>query len=302
MYERILVPLDGSEVAQTALPYATELGGRMGSRITLIYVSESADDPYHHMHRLYMQDMIEGTKRSAEKYMDRSGGKEMRVDAAIVVGNPAEQIADHAETENVGLIIMSTHGRSGVKRWALGSVADKVMRATTRPVALIRAKRVLSDMAGRGILDRILVALDGSKESEAVVPYAEELASRLKAELALVQVVAPDYHIYGAGGPEYGVYADQQMDAIKAYARGYLEETGSRLRQAGIAVRCIVGTGTAADEIITIADEISADLVAMSTHGRSGVGRWALGSVAERVVRSGSTPVLLVRTPGAATE
>jgi nucleotide-binding universal stress UspA family protein len=157
-------------------------------------------------------------------------------------------------------------------------------------------------MAGRGILDRILVALDGSKESEAVAPHVEELASRLKAELALVQVVAPDYHIYGAGGPEYGVYADQQMDAIKAYARGYLEETGSRLRQAGIAVRCIVGTGTAADEIIRIADEISADLVAMSTHGRSGVGRWALGSVAERVVRSGNTPVLLVRTPGAARE
>lgn len=302
LYDRVLVPLDGSELAQVALPYASELGGRMGSRVTLIYVSESAEDRYSHMHELYMQDMVEATRRGAEKFVDKAQGQDVRVDAVIAVGNPAEQIVDYAETENVGLIIMTTHGRSGVKRWALGSVADKVLRATRRPVALIRAKRVEAELGKRGILDRIVVSLDGSKESEAVLPYAGELASRLGAEVALVQVVAPDYHIYGAGGPEYGVYGDQQMESIKSYATAYLEGIASGLKQGGMPTRCVVGIGTAADEIIRLADEICADMVAMSTHGRSGVGRWAMGSVAERVVRLGNTPVLLVRTPGAAIE
>jgi len=302
LYERILVPLDGSELAQVALPYARELGGRMGSWITLMYVSESADDRYNDMHRQYMQDMVEATVQGAEKYVDKAGGRDVRVDAVIAVGNPAEQIVDYAESQNMGLIVMTTHGRSGVKRWALGSVADKVVRATRRPVALIRAKRVEAEVGTRGVFDRILVSLDGSRESEAVLPYVQELASRTGAEVALVQVVAPDYHIYGAGGPEYGTYADQQMESIKAYAKAYLEEIASGLKRAGMATRCIVSIGTAADEIIRLADEICADMVAMSTHGRSGVGRWALGSVAERVVRSGNTPVLLVRTPGAATE
>lgn len=303
MYERILVPLDGSELAQIALPYAEKLAGVLGSQLILIYVSESVDDRYHHMHQFYIQQMVEATKQNAERYLDKRGGRTIKVDSVILAGDPAEEIVKYAGKEDIGLIVMSTHGRSGIKRWAMGSVVDKVLRATRQPLALVRAKGARPDMLGeRNILSKILVTLDGSKESEAVIPYIEELASKLKAEVILLQVIAPDYHIYAAGGPEYGVYAEQQMESMKKFARDYLEEIITRLKQREVTAKAEIMLGTVAETIINFADQTNASLVAMTTHGRSGVSRWALGSVAERVLRAGNTPLLLVRTPGAITE
>jgi nucleotide-binding universal stress UspA family protein len=303
LYERILVPLDGSELAQIALPYAQKLAGVLGSQIILIYISESADDRYHHMHQFYLQQMVEATKQNAERYLDKREGITIKVDSVILVGDPAEEIVDYAGKEDIGLIVMSTHGRSGIKRWAMGSVAEKVLRATKQPMAIIRAKGARPDMLGeRSILSKILVTLDGSKESEAVIPYIEELASKLQVEIILLQVIAPDYHIYAAGGPEYGIYAEQQIESMKKFARDYLEGVSARLKQREVVAKPEIMFGTAAEAIINFADQTNASLVAMTTHGRSGVSRWALGSVAERVLRAGNTPLLLVRTPGATTE
>lgn len=303
MYERILVPLDGSELAQIALPYAQKLAGVLGSQIILIYISESADDRYHHMHQFYLQQMVEATKQNAETFQDRQQVRTIKVDSVILVGDPAEEIVDYAGKEDIGLIVMSTHGRSGIKRWAMGSVAEKVLRATKQPMAIIRAKGARPDMLGeRSILSKILVTLDGSKESEAVIPYIEELASELQVEIILLQVIAPDYHIYAAGGPEYGIYAEQQIESMKKFARDYLEGVSARLKQREVVAKPEIMFGTAAEAIINFADQTNASLVAMTTHGRSGVSRWALGSVAERVLRAGNTPLLLVRTPGATTE
>jgi len=302
LYERILVPLDGSELAQIALPYAEKLAGVLGSQLILIYVSESVDDQYHHMHH-YLQQMVEAAKQNAERYLDKQEGRTIKVDSVILAGDPAEEIVKYAGKEDIGLIVMSTHGRSGIKRWAMGSVVDKVLRATRQPLALVRAKGARPDMLGeRNILSKILVTLDGSKESEAVIPYIEELASKLKAEVILLQVIAPDYHIYAAGGPEYGVYAEQQMESMKKSARDYLEEIITRLKQREVTAKAEIMLGTVAETIINFADQTNAGLVAMTTHGRSGVSRWAFGSVAERVLRAGNTPLLLVRTPGAITE
>ncbi len=302
MYERILVPLDGSELAQIALPYAEKLAGRLGSKITLMYISSSTEDRYQHMHQFYLQKMVEATNQAAERYIDSSGAKEVKVEATILAGDPAGEIVDYAEKEDIGLIIMSTHGRSGIRRWAMGSVADKVLRATKQPLALIRAKHAHTDVPDYKLLNKILVTLDGSKQSEVAIPYIEELASKLKAEVILFQVVAPDYHIYTGGSQEYGIYSEQQMESVKAFSRDYLEEVVARLKQKGVTAQSEVRFGTAADEIIKFADAIDVSLVAMSTHGRSGVSRWALGSVAERVLRAGNTPLLLVRAPGAGTE
>ena len=303
MYERILVPLDGSEIAQIALPYAEKLVKTLGSQLILIYVNESDEDRYHHMHQFYLQQMAEAVKRDAERFEDRQGVGTIKVESVMMAGDPAEEIVEYAHKQDVGLIIMSTHGRSGIKRWAMGSVADKVLRAAKQPIALIRAKVARPDMFGeRNILSKILVALDGSKESEAVIPYIEELASKLQADVILLQVIAPDYHIYAAGGPEYGVYAEQQIESMKKFARDYLEEIVSRLKQSEVTAKAEIVLGTAAETIINYADQTNASLVALTTHGRSGVSRWAIGSVAERVLRAGNTPLLLVRSPGAPTE
>jgi nucleotide-binding universal stress UspA family protein len=302
MFEKILVTLDGSELAEVALPYTEELAGQLGSEIHLIHVNESVNDPHKNLPQFYLQKIVESVKEGATRYSGKPGiSPAIKVKSVILSGHPAEKIVEYADTENIGLIIMATHGQSGIKRWALGSVADKVVRATTRPVVLIRAKGSRPDVREEGILKRALVPLDGSKEGEAVIPYIEELASRLKVEVILLQVLARGFNTL------YNYYAltEQQLESDKAIATAYLAKVGARLKEKGITVvteerlGIEIRYGNAAEEIIQLADERHADIVAMTTHGRSGVRRQVFGSVAERVLREGNTPLLLVRSPGA---
>jgi len=300
MYEKILVPLDGSDLAEVALPYAEELAGRLGSDITLLYVCESAECQYRRMHQSYLQKMAENVKQGAERYLGKLVAKEIKVGSEVLVGNPAEKIVDYADEENIGLTVMSTHGRTGVGRWALGSVAYKVIEAVTRPLALIRAKGGLPDMREKEILDKALVPLDGSKESETVIPYIEELASKLKIELTLLRVLAPDYDYVS------GAVQAEELTSLKISAQAYIEKMAAQFKQKGIAAKAKyrevrLSTIGAAGEIMELADETQADVVAMSTRGRSGaevrLGEfgWSLGNVAEKIVHAGNTPLLLVR-------
>jgi len=150
--------------------------------------------------------------------------------------------------------------------------------------------------------ERILVPLDGSKIGEAALPYIEELVSKLppepKVEVTLLQVVSSMAHWIIAGEATAKVaYTEEEMKQITGKALDYLNRSGESLRSRGAVVKVEVRTGRAADEIIKCADEIKADLVAMSTHGRSGITRWAFGSVTIRVLQSGTVPILTVRAP-----
>jgi nucleotide-binding universal stress UspA family protein len=149
--------------------------------------------------------------------------------------------------------------------------------------------------------ERILVPLDGSKVGEAALPYVEELVSKLspeiKVEVTLFQVVSSVTHYVVAGEAAAQIpYTEKEMERIKRKATDYLDKAGEGLRSRGAIVKIKVGIGRAAEEIIKAADEINADLISMSTHGRSLIRRWALGSVTDRVLRGGHKPVLLVRT------
>lgn len=301
MHEKIVVPLDGSEVAEVALPYAEELAGRLGSAVTLLHVCESADDPNRRMHQMYLEKLVDATKQGAESYMPSSerGKREVRVQTAMLTGNPAEEIIRYAEKEEAGLVIMATHGRSGIGRWALGSVADKIVRSAAQPVLLIRARGASAGVRARKMLGRVLIPLDGSKEGETALPCIAALVTSLSTEVTLLQVLALGYQTMTAQGYEYVIYPAQQTEADRVRAKGYLDGVAGCLKQPGMTVKSEVKFGNAADEIIKTADEINADLVAMATHGRSGLGRWVLGSVADRVLRSGNKPLLLVRVPGA---
>ena len=182
MYEKILVPLDGSKLAEKSLPYAEKLARKISSQIILISVllfgSESDEDKYHHLHQFYIQEMAKTMKEKA-----------IKVKSVIVTGDPAEQIVDYADKKKVDLIIMGTRGRSALKRWILGSVADKVVSATLCPVALITTDDAETGMGGRKILRKALVILDGTAEGEVVIPYVEELASKFDIEVTLLQLV-----------------------------------------------------------------------------------------------------------------
>jgi nucleotide-binding universal stress UspA family protein len=149
---------------------------------------------------------------------------------------------------------------------------------------------------------RILLPLDGSKVGEAALPLVEDLVSKLlpgsKVEITLLQVVSSLTYYIIAG--EAGVkvpYTEKEMEQIKKKAMNYLGETGKSLKSKGATVKIKVGIGNPADEIIRVADEINANLIAMSTHGRSGISRWAFGSITDRVLRGAAKPILLVRAP-----
>ncbi len=304
MYEKILVPLDGSELAEVALPYAEELAGKLGSEVTLLHVCESSEEQYHHMHQLYLQKMVGVTKRGAKKYLAKPDAKTITVKSAVLPGHPAEQIVDFAEKQRIDLIVIATHGWSGIRRWVLGSVADKVVRATKQPVALIRAKGAHHHTFAEATLNKTLLPLDGSKESEAVIPYAEELASGLEGEVVLLHVVPPPSPVYAVvpGETAQIPYTQAQVELLKVDAGSYLEKVTNSLKDKHIKVRSEVRVGNTAHEIIKLADEVHADLVAMSTHGWSGISRWALGSTADKVLNGGNTPLLLVRSPGVTTK
>lgn len=299
MYEKILVPLDGSELAEVALPYAGELAGRLGSEVTLIHVCESTEEQYHNMHQIYIQKMTGVTKQLIKKYIEKSGAASITVKGELLNGHPAEQILDFAEKEGVDLIVIATQGRSGIQRWVLGSVADKVVNATKQPVLLIRAMGVHHHEFEEVKTNRIFLTLDGSKESEAVIPYIHELATRLKCEVILLRVVPPPSPVITIPGETMQIpYTPAQVELWKVEAAAYLEKMADEFKNRHIKVSSEVRVGDSAQEIITAADEGKADVVAMSTHGRSGIRRWALGSTADRVLRGGNTSLFLVRAQG----
>ena len=150
--------------------------------------------------------------------------------------------------------------------------------------------------------EKILVPLDGSKVGEAALPFIEELVSKLSpaltVEVTLLQVVSTLTHWVVAGESSAPVrYTEEELEVIKQRAMDYLDKAGEGLRSKGAIVKTKVSIGKAPEHIIKATDEINADLIAMSTHGRSGLSRWAFGSVTEKVLRVGNVPILTVRAP-----
>lgn len=150
--------------------------------------------------------------------------------------------------------------------------------------------------------ERTLIPLDGSKMGEAALSYVEELASKLapgqKVEVTLFQVITSlTYYVTAGEGSAQVPYTEEELEQIKKKAMDYLDKAGEGLRSKGAIVKTKVAVGKAAEEIIKAEDEIKADLVAMSTRGRSGFSRWAFGSVTDKVLQGGKVPVLVVRVP-----
>jgi nucleotide-binding universal stress UspA family protein len=277
MYKKVVIPLDGSKLAEVALPYAEELAGKMSSEIILLTVLQSEEAHEYQNHHSYTSKIVDVTKRHVEKYIDISKRKAIRVGTATRTGNPAEGILDYVSKGNHNIIVMATHGRSGISRWAVGSVADKVVRATTRlPLMLIRAKGAHPDIRAKRVLKKALVPLDGSTGSEAVIPYIMEIAPSLKMELTFLRVIPKTNHTY-----------DDAEDYLQSWC-GWLEDQG-------ITTRYELRVGAAADQIIDLADELAIDVVAMSTHGQNAINLWPLGSVAQKVLLAGNTALLLIR-------
>jgi nucleotide-binding universal stress UspA family protein len=291
MYDKILVPLDGSELAEVTLWYAARLAARIQSSLTLVYVTQPDELTSPHMYECYLKDTVVKVKEHADEIRAEKKDGDITIDYKILKGDPAEEIVDYADKNKIELIILSTQGKGGIKRWAMGNVANKVVGATRKQVLLIRARGAQSDVY-KGTLTKVLVPVDGSTESESILHFVNYLASRLVLELTLLHMWARAFESYPT----------QEMvdrdDKTRKQEKAYIEKLGARLTRQGLRVNTVyseVFQGEEAAEIIKMAEEGKFSMVAMATHGRSGVGRWIFGSNANKVLNEGNTPLLLVR-------
>jgi len=213
-------------------------------------------------------------------------------------GKAAEQILDYAEKSDISLIIISSHGRSGIAPWSLGGTASKVLHRVGVPLIIVRAKETPEESAEAGLFGRILVPLDGSERSAAVIPYMTELTKKLGSEVTLLQVVEPGKHVHTIGGLDYVPFKDWDIDKVKTSAQRCLDEVSSKLAGTKAPVKCEVRVGDAAREIIKLAAETGCNLIAMSSHGYSGVEAWAHGSVTGKILQTSKQSLMFVPSLG----
>jgi nucleotide-binding universal stress UspA family protein len=300
MYTRMLIPLDGSKLAENVLPYARALARALDLRIELLSVVDTMDfaRTTHAGHVRDFDPIIEAAVREGEQYLENVARSftGMTVDNCVVEQGQADQIiVEKAARDKETLIGMATRGRSGIHRWLMGSVAEKVLRGATNPLLLVRGDEE-GKSEGVATLKSIIVPLDGSKLAESVLPRAIDLAKKLGLEIVLTRAYQLPLSAYPGADAAYIPNQDAFLTAVKGEASAYLEAKVNEIRGNGIEkVSFILLVGSGADEIIDLARTTPDNLIAMCTHGRSGVKRWALGSVTEKVVRHSGDPVLVVR-------
>jgi nucleotide-binding universal stress UspA family protein len=293
MYEKILVPLDGSSAAEMALPYAEEIAAKQGAEIILASVSELGAVEADPLYRSYLERIVEQIERQLKDWGAKEGAK---VKSEVLLGTPASEILRYADEKNVSLITMASRGRSSRGPWLLGNIAAKVLRATGKPVLLIRAPADKVTLQQKNLIKKILVPLDGSKMSEVAIPYAEALAQALGAEMVLFQAfVTPTFVGTYEGRSMSPAEFKKREEQVRASMMDYLDHLGRGFQEKGVRTLNVVREGSAADQILEYAEKNGIDLVAMSTHGRSGIGRWVFGSVTDKVLHSGDVAVLTVR-------
>jgi nucleotide-binding universal stress UspA family protein len=300
METRILVPLDGSRLAEQSLPYAMTLGRSLPAELVLLCAVSVPSDVQEALEKagLTPDPLLEELEIEACEYLEAMSHllskNGLSFSHAVLRQLAADAIVEYAGQADTQLIVIASHGYTGIERWTHGSVAERVLQSAPVPVLLVRAKdepthRLPEPRPCR----RILVSLDGSKLAEQVLPAVIPIATALGCELTLFRVQAD----YSAGPVTGRWYLPQnwRLETAGRDALAYLEHVASHLKEQGVEVSAATGVGPVAQSIIDYAEAHDVDLIAMCTHGRTGIARWALGSVADRVLRAGDKPILLVR-------
>lgn len=299
MYSKILIPLDGSKTAEKVLPYARYLAGNFKIPVELLAVVDIAEMAAHMAAEKarFLDTMVEDATRSSETYLRNVTATfpGANVKNTVVKDRAEDAIIEKGEADKNALITMATHGRSGLNRFLLGSVAEKVLRGSTNPLLLVRATEV-AKAEGEAGFKAIIVPLDGSELAESVLPMVADVAKKLGLEVTLFRAFHIPYNAYAGDEGFYAVNYDELIGAVRDEANEYLEKKAAEIKKLGVEkVSCLTKEGFAGDEIISLANKTPGGLIAMCSHGRSGVKRWVLGSVTETVVRHSSDPVLISR-------
>jgi nucleotide-binding universal stress UspA family protein len=302
-FQSILVPLDGSPLAEQVIPLALELARAARSKVRLVLVHHSPPPPMDPLSaELYVS--IDLAMRKLERNylttlrlrLHQSSG--LQISAVTIDGPAGPTLVKYVKEIGADLVVMSTHGRGGLRGAWLGSVADHLIRSLKIPVIVVRAREGTDALAGAPKIREILVPLDGSPLAEAALAPASAIAGLFGAELLLVQVVWP----LSAGSllpvPFPSGYDTEVMGVQRKETQEHLDGLANDLRERGVRARATVVVGdNVAEALLDLAHPQRIDLVAIASHGRGGVQRLLLGSVADKLIRGAGPPVLVVR-PG----
>jgi nucleotide-binding universal stress UspA family protein len=271
MYTRLLIPLDGSKTAEAVLPYGRTLAGTLKIPVELLGVVDigALATQVSHGSARYFETIITESVRRSEEYLKRIAETfpAHGVKCTLEKGKAEEVIIEKAGSDAT-LTAMATHGRSGINRLLLGSVAEKVLRGSTNPLLLIRASEEAKS-EGEAVLKSIIVPLDGSELAENVIPPVVELANALKLEVFLLRA----YHIpaitYAGMEDYYPVNYEEIRAVLRDEAQSYLESKVGELKRKGIErISFAIPEGSGADEIVALGRRTPDNLIAMCTHGR----------------------------------
>jgi nucleotide-binding universal stress UspA family protein len=282
MFHKILIPLDGSRLAARILHALERLLGGAATEVTLLRVVDPHSPAEHDR-----APAAEVAIRAQLQQLQETLGSQVRSRVQLARGDPAHEITTYARETGQDLVAMATHGRTGVQRWVRGSVAERVLRTCQVPLLLCNPTALEPKLVEHQPFTRLLVPLDGSERALQVLPVVERLARGRAPHVTLLRV-------------EPLVLTEVPSPAVEGlvWDPGPLEQSlaapRDRLAAAGATVDVRVTYGVVAAEILQAAR--GADLLAMTTHGRTGLPRWWFGSVAEQVLRHAPCPVLVVRT------
>lgn len=302
MIRSILVPLDGSEFGEHALPMAASLAKKANATLHLA-----------HVHQLVMPVTVEGVaildtadlhvRLDEQAYIADvarriAGRAPLKVEQALLDGDVVSALKDFSARKSIDLVVMSTHARGAIGRFWLGSVADTLVSQLALPILLVRAHEGKPDFARELDMHRIVVPLDGTAVAEQMLASASEVARLFDAELHLVRVNPPpiltDYLPEGVGSVRIPMPDSELAMREREESTRYLAGMAEELAAKGLRVRTHVVVGERpSDGILAEAEADHADLIAVETHGRRGLSRFFFGSVADEVVRGSEVPVLL---------
>jgi nucleotide-binding universal stress UspA family protein len=291
MYQNMLVLLDGSKLAEVVFTYAQELSARLNLNLELLHVCSPQEAEQLPMRQAYMEHMAEILQTNAAAISSKIGGSAIKAVGKVVVGYPAEEILKYADENKIDLIMLSTHGRSGIRAWDIGNVANKVIHASKVPIWLVP-----SELREEIIYDKLpkrttVVPLNGSKLAEAVIPHAINIAKQRGAEteIILVYVENPNKTIYTKDE-----VIRQQGETTKM--KEYLDGVVKQIVKEGISARAEILLGDPAPTLINWVKENPAQLIAMATHGQTGLSLMIFGSVTENILHLvKKTPIFLVK-------
>jgi nucleotide-binding universal stress UspA family protein len=301
MYDRIIVPLDGSKPSESILPCARFLARTLQAKVELLH----AVDPevvaafVNPARERYIDTVETGLRCAAFDYLRplaKTFPDSSRVECSVEIGKAAETILRQAGEDKDALIAMATHGLSGVRRWLLGNVAEKVLHMTSNPLLLVRPGEKIAAVESAG-LRTVIVPLDGSGLAERVLPHVVYLAKKIDLEVVLLRIYELPLSAYYVGEDQYPLPDLRQLTReVREEAEGYLNAKIDQLKSQGLTrVSSLLLEGHAAEKIIETAQQTGDNLLALCTHGRSGFRRLMLGTVTGRVVRYSGDPVLVIR-------